>query len=89
MGIPIYNRFDGFVHFEKFDEKACTQIIEKNYEKYLSYLSDEQKKILEEKDIKKLLLNNSKEFSNAREIDRIVRDVIVSILANKELNESE
>lgn len=89
LGIPIYNRFDGFVHFEKFDEKACTQIIEKNYEKYLSYLSDEQKKILEEKDIKKLLLNNSKEFSNAREIDRIVRDVIVSILANKELNESE
>ena len=83
LGLPIYNRFDGFVKFNALDINACKIIIENNYEEYLKYLDAEQIAILKEEKTNELLLSNADKFTNAREINRITRDVITSILKKK------
>lgn len=85
LGVPIYNRFDGFIHFEKLDGISCKKIIEIYYNKYFKYLNINQQKLINDNKTKQLLLDNSAYFNNAREIDKIVRDVIISILSRKEI----
>lgn len=89
LGLPIYNRFDGFIHFKELDEVACKKIIEKCYERYFKYLNHNQQMLIKDNKIQELLIKNSINFNNAREIDRIVRDVIISVLANKDIYESK
>lgn len=87
--MPIYNRFDGFIHFEKLNDKASEEIIEKYYKKYFNYLNSNQQRLIEDNNVKQLLMENSMRFNNAREIERIVRDVILSVLANNEIYSSK
>ena len=88
LGEPIYNRFDGFIKFEKLDIESCKKIITQKYNDYFGYLNSEQKNIIEDKNIKTLLLDNASKFSNAREIDRIVRDSLMLVLMKNDLDEN-
>lgn len=85
LGYAIVNRFDGFIHFNKFNESDCKKIIVHYYKKYSKFLNPSQNSLIKGNNIEQILLNNAYKFSNAREIDRIVREVIVSTLYDKEI----
>ncbi len=87
LGLPIYNRFDGFIEFSNLDSESCKKILSKDFKKYIGYLENDELEIIKEKKVKELLDNFSGKFNNAREIDRIVRDVIIKILSENYLKE--
>ena len=89
LGFAIFNRFDGFIKFEKFNENDCKKIISFYYKKYFDFLNLDQKTLVEQKDVEQLLLNSAHKFTNAREIDRIVREVVVSVLFDEEIKQSK
>lgn len=89
LGLPIYNRFDGFIRFENFDSMSSSKVIEIYFNKYLKCLDNKQQKLIKDKKVEELLIHNSSKFKNAREIDKIVRDVIISVLASKYLKGRE
>ena len=64
LGFAIFNRFDGFIKFERFSEDDCKKIIESYYKKYFDFLNPCQKTLIEHKNVKKLLLNNANKFNN-------------------------
>ena len=82
LGDPIYFRFDNFVKFEELDDKNKKIIIEKKYNKYLSKLNHEEQSIIEGKNTKSILLEESSKIQNVRKIDSIIKDTLAILLLN-------
>ena len=86
LGDAIYNRFDSIIHFDELSDKAKGLIAEKNLEELMA----DYKEILNDldKEIRLRLIDAAKQCNNAREIRRIIKDVI-NLLAIRKLCEDD
>ena len=92
LGDPIYFRFDAFIPFEHLKEESLIKIIDIYYNKYYNELSNSDKEIIDNyrncknESLIDVLHNSSKKLENARIINNIVKDCILQILLENELN---
>lgn len=52
LGLAIFNRFDGFIKFEKFSENDCRKIISFYYKKYFENLDSSKMALVEQENVK-------------------------------------
>lgn len=86
LGNAIYNRFDSIIRFDELSDGSKEIIAKKNLEE----LKTDYQEVLDnlDEDIRLRLMNAVRGCSNAREIKRIIKDVI-SLLAIRKMCEDE
>ena len=86
LGNAIYNRFDSIIHFNELSDESKEIIAKKNLEE----LKTDYQEVLDNLDekIKLRLMNAVRGCSNAREIKRIIKDVL-NLLAIRKMCEDE
>lgn len=80
LGEPMYFRINGFIKYDSLTVKTATAIVNKFYGEYLSQLNSSECRILDEFNVKEKLLSNINKFSNARQIENSVRNLIADVL---------
>ncbi|XYG87619.1 ATP-binding protein [Heyndrickxia coagulans] len=73
LGGPIYSRFDSVIQFTPLSIETKEQIIKNSFMKNLSIFTEEEKSVIYQERILEQLLQKTYKFSNAREIDNVVR----------------
>ena len=86
LGNAIFSRFDAVIKFESLTNKAKNEIAEIQYDKKLSIYDDNQKQLIEAKNIKKTLISGCINCNNAREIEHLIEQTFSLILIQQELN---
>ena len=86
VGEPIFNRFDAIIEFNSLDEEGSKKIIADRYDKYVGCLSDEERQLLEMKNIKNKLLLLSDKFKNFRVLDNYIKELISLAIIERYLN---
>lgn len=86
LGNAIYNRFDSIICFDELSDESKEIIAKKNLEE----LQTDYQEVLNniDKEIRRRLMNAAKGCSNAREIKRIIKDVL-NLLAIRKMCEDE
>ncbi len=84
MGMPIFSRFDDFIHFEYLSVLEKERLLDCIYTSYLKNLSDEDKAIIENSNIYKWHKENLHRFKNVRiiksRIEKAINDMLVENL---------
>lgn len=83
LGDPIYSRFDHFIKFEELNRAAKEEIIDSVYAEELIKYNKEDQKLINEQNIKNKLKERSSALNNAREIRKIMIQVMSHILIEK------
>lgn len=83
LGEPIYSRFDAVIKFDKLDRNAIGTIIRKEYNKQFEELDEDEKKVIEQSEIKDAIFGLVDRLDNARQIRRVIREAMSTILINK------
>lgn len=91
LGDPIYYRFDSFIEFKELKPEDINKIIDLKYEKYMNELSEKDKEIINQVKYDGLsLIDSLKIYSsrikNVREIDSLLKELILGELLNSELS---
>lgn len=91
LGDPIYYRFDSFIEFKELKTEDINKIIDLKYEKYMNELSEKDKEIIKQVRYDGIsLIDSLKIYSsrikNVREIDNLLKELILGELLNNELN---
>ncbi|MDO5302056.1 MAG: AAA family ATPase [Tissierellia bacterium] len=76
LGEPIYNRIDDAIQFNTLDTGTISKLIKLSFEKNYSELTVEDKKLIEQDATLKSLLELGSRVSNARTVDKIVKEYI-------------
>lgn len=93
LGDPIYYRFDGFIRFNALSNEDLISLIDIYYDKYISELNENDKKIIKEfkningENLREILHNSSSKFINARKVNSIVKECILELLLKNSLNQ--
>ena len=82
LGEPIYSRFDAVIKFDKLNRDAIDTIIKKEYSKQFSELDDDEKQIIDQSGIKEAIFGLVDKLENARQIKKVIREAISTILIN-------
>lgn len=80
LGDPIFSRFDAVIKFAPLSAGALVQIVKNEYATQCSELTAEEKTLVEQSKVLERILNVSPKLSNARQIRRIIREAISSVL---------
>lgn len=86
LGDPIYYRFDAFIEFDNLGLDAMKQIIDLRYNDYVSELSKEDKKLIEDfrntenLSIKEIFYKYASKMKNARNINTVIKEFILDVL---------
>lgn len=80
LGDPIFSRFDAVIKFAPLSNQALVTIIKNEYDKQSLELTKEEKKMVEQSNVLEKILAVSCKLSNARQIRRIIREAISSVL---------
>jgi ATP-dependent Clp protease ATP-binding subunit ClpA len=83
LGDPIFARFDAIIKFEPLSLDALEQIINIQFETQYKALSDDEKKLVDQTNIKDRILSWANTLKNAREIKKIIREAISTILVRE------
>lgn len=91
LGDPIYYRFDSFIEFKELKTEDINRIIDLKYQKYINELSEKDKEIIKQVRYDGIsLIDSLKIYSsrikNVREIDNLLKELILGELLNNELN---
>ena len=91
LGDPIYYRFDSFIEFKELKPEDINKIIDLKYEKYMNELSEKDKEIINQVRYDGIsLIDSLKIYSsrikNVREIDNLLKELILGELLNNELS---
>lgn len=91
LGDPIYYRFDSFIEFKELKTEDINRIIDLKYQKYINELSEKDKEIIKKVRYDGIsLIDSLKIYSsrikNVREIDNLLKELILGELLNNELN---
>lgn len=91
LGDPIYYRFDSFIEFKELKTEDINRIIDLKYQEYINELSEKDKEIIKEVRYDGIsLIDSLKIYSsrikNVREIDNLLKELILGELLNNELN---
>lgn len=86
LGNAIYNRFDSIIRFDELSDESKEMIAKKDLEE----LETDYQEVLNNMDeeIRRRLMNAVRGCSNAREIKRIIKDVL-NLLAIRKMCEDE
>lgn len=87
LGEPIFSRFDKVIRFNPLTNEAKKRILDNELNKQYSQLTKKERNIINIEYIKEKLLPFSSRFSNVREIQKIVKDMISSLLLMNLLEE--
>lgn len=80
VGDPIFYRFDATIEFKSLNIEETKEIIKMRYREYVSTLTEEQRKILNNIEAEEKLLTLAKYFKNFRDIDIYIKDFISGVL---------
>lgn len=85
LGDPIYYRFDSFIEFNDLNKEAICKIIDLKFDSFMSELSEEDKKIINDRkvnglSIKEYIKSFSNRIKNARKIETITKEFLLDIL---------
>ena len=80
LGDPIFYRFDSIIEFKKLEEEQAKKIINRQYNTYTSNLTDDDIKLLEEKQIRNKLLSVTTYFNNFRVLDNYIKELISEVI---------
>lgn len=83
LGDPIFSRFDATIKFEPLSISATNRIIDKQFELQYDALSDDEKKLVSEANIKSRILRISGTLKNVRRIKSIIQEAISTILVRE------
>ena len=91
LGDPIYYRFDSFIEFKELKTEDINRIIDLKYQEYINELSEKDKEIIKKVRYDGIsLIDSLKIYSsrikNVREIDNLLKELILGELLNNELN---
>lgn len=78
LGEPMYFRINGFIKYNDLSQEAAEEIINKSYEEYLLRLKPSEREIVMKLKIKEEILSKVDKFSNVRQIENFVRNLIAS-----------
>jgi ATP-dependent Clp protease ATP-binding subunit ClpA len=90
LGDPIYYRFDSFVEFEELKAEDINKIIDLKYKKYMNELSWKDKNVIRKIKYNGISLKDSlkiysSKIKNVREIDNLIKELILGELLKNEL----
>ena len=85
LGDPIYSRFDAVIQFTDLQPEAVMKILDREIQKQLSKLDEEELTIIESKEIVQLLKANAYRLANARQIKRFVREAFSAAITDEML----
>lgn len=80
LGEPIYSRFDAVIRFEKLSKDSIERIIEKEYSSEFEKLNEDEQEVIKQSGIHDTILKLSDQLDNARQIRKIIREAISTIL---------
>lgn len=87
IGDPLFFRFTKLIKFKPLSSEAIKEIMEINIEKKYKKLDDDDKKIIDKDQLKKLFFDNASKFKNAREISNLIDEEINSQLVENFIKE--
>ena len=87
MGIPIFSRFDDYIHFEYLSVDEKETILDRIYTTYLENFSEEEKTLVNNSDIYEWHKDNLHRFKNVRIIKSRVEKAINDMLINNLISE--
>lgn len=87
MGMPIFSRFDDFIHFEYLSVDEKETILDRIYTTYLENFSEEEKTLANNSDIYEWHKDNLHRFKNVRIIKSRVEKAINDMLINNLISE--
>lgn len=87
MGMPIFSRFDDFIHFEYLSVDEKETILDRIYTTYLENFSEEEKTLVNNSDIYEWHKDNLHRFKNVRIIKSRVEKAINDMLINNLISE--
>lgn len=83
LGDPIYSRFDNFIQFEELSTFAKEAIIDKVYKEELINFEEDDQREIEKYGIKNKLKSNVSSINNAREIRKLIIQMMSYPLIDK------
>lgn len=89
IGAPIFSRFDDFIEFKPLDRESVTSLVLINYSEIVTKLDDEDRIIIENLNTLSTLLSESNGLTNARSINKWVKNVILHTLVMKKDQNSQ
>lgn len=89
LGDPIYYRFDAFIKFNELSLENKKLLMERKFDKYLSELDENDKKVIESNNTKDILVKHVSDIPNVRKIDTIIKDTMSLLLLDNLINENK
>lgn len=80
LGYPLYSRFTAVCEFNKLNEQQYIDIANKKIESKLNHLTEKYKYIIKSDEIRKLVLDEPKIFSDVRNLDHYIDDAISTLV---------
>lgn len=80
LGDPIFSRFDAVIKFAPLSNDAIKEIIKNEYKKQFAELAKMEKELVEQCEVLEKIIAVAPKLSNARQIKRIIREAISSVL---------
>ncbi|WP_321421301.1 AAA family ATPase [uncultured Methanobacterium sp.] len=88
IGDPLFFRFTKLIKFNPLSIEAIKRIMDINIEKKYEKLDDDDKKIINLDQLKKMFLSKASKFKNAREISNLIDEAINSQLVKNFIENS-
>ena len=83
LGMPIFSRFDAIIKFDDFSLDTRKQIIENCYRKIILEFTTEEQDFISKNDLLNKVLSFAKYLSNARIIEKKIRECISKLLITR------
>lgn len=78
LGEAIYSRFDAFIEYKALRKEVVNQLISKSFDKLINSLDNDDRKRIDKQECLDILLANSSNLQNARELDKFVNEYVFS-----------
>lgn len=88
VGDALYSRFDAVIQFETLSTGEVIQVIDRLVAARFADLSEEERRCLNEDQVKELLHQHAKDFGNVRQLGKTV-DELISLMLVRSLLEDE
>ena len=89
MGKAIYSRFDAVIHFASLTSEAKRNIAAMQYDDQIQNYFEDDRKALNNANLRERLIDYSAQCDNAREISRLIKQTFSLFLIDKLINEAK